>query len=315
MQLAFVFPGQGAQHIGMAADVADAEPAAAARLEEASQAVGFDLAQVIREGPDAQLNRTEITQPALLAASIALHDAWLARGGPRPSIVAGHSLGEYSALAAAGALEFADAVRLVRTRGRLMQEAVPLGAGAMAAVLGLDDAQVADCCAGVDGIAAPANYNAPGQIAIAGTAEAVRQAADACREAGARRIVPLDVSVPSHCALMAPAAQGLAGFLDDVALADPRIPVVQNVSAEAVADAGTLRVNLLRQLTAPVRWSDSVRTIAASGTRQFVECGPGAVLSGLARRIDRSLRCSSIGTLERLDAAIAACLEAQTEST
>ena len=306
MGLGFVFPGQGAQEVGMAVDVAAAEPAGAARFEEASDALGFDLAGVVRDGPADRLNQTEITQPALLLASLTLYDAWLARGGAPPTVVAGHSLGEYSALTAAGALDFAAAVRLVHERGKLMQQAVPSGEGAMAAILGLDDAAVEACCDAADGVVAPANYNSPGQVVIAGAADAVQRAADACKEQGARRTVLLDVSVPSHCVLMAPAGDALAALLDEVALRDPGIPVVQNFTAEAATDAATIRANLLRQLVSPVRWSASVQTMTASGASVFVECGPGNVLSGLARRIDRSLDFHPVGTLERLDGALAA---------
>lgn len=306
MGLGFVFPGQGAQEVGMAVDVAAAEPAGAARFEEASEALGFDLAGVVRDGPADRLNQTEITQPALLLASLALYDAWLARGGAPPMVVAGHSLGEYSALTAAGALDFAAAVRLVHERGKLMQQAVPSGEGAMAAILGLDDAAVEACCDATDGVVGPANYNSPGQVVIAGAADAVQRAADACKEQGARRTVLLDVSVPSHCVLMAPAGDALAALLDEVALRDTATPVVQNFTAEAATDAATIRANLLRQLVSPVRWSASVQTMAASGASVFVECGPGNVLSGLARRIDRSLDFHPVGTLERLDGALAA---------
>ena len=310
MDLGFVFPGQGAQQVGMAGDVAAAAAVVDQRFEEASDAAGFDLAKVVREGPAEELNRTEITQPALVMVGVALFDAWRAQGGAVPVLVAGHSLGEYAALTVAGALDFAAAVRLVHERGKLMQEAVPLGEGAMAAILGLDDDQVAACCDGVDGVAAPANYNSPGQVVIAGAADAVQAAADACREAGARRTVMLDVSVPSHCELMAPAGEALGALLDGVELRDPRIPVVQNFTAAAATDAATVKANLLRQLVSPVRWSDSVQTMAAAGVGTFIECGPGNVLAGLARRIDRRLKFHGVGTQGGLGAALAACSDA-----
>lgn len=309
MSLGFVFPGQGAQEVGMVGDVAAVEPAAAARFEEASDALGLDLAGVVRDGPLERLNSTEITQPALLLASVALFDAWTARGGSRPTVVAGHSLGEYSALAVAGTLDFGAAVRLVHERGKLMQQAVPAGEGAMAAILGLDDDAVAACCAEVDGVVAPANYNSPGQVVVAGAADAVGRAADACKSQGARRTVLLDVSVPSHCVLMAPAADELAALLDAVELGDPTIPVVQNFSAAAATDVATIRANLLRQLVSPVRWAESVRTMAEGGARAFIECGPGNVLAGLARRIDRSLTFHGAGTLDGLERALAAVTE------
>lgn len=309
MKVGFLFPGQGAQHVGMAADIAAASPIVERRLKAASEVLGFDLAGVVGQGPEERLNSTEVTQPALLAVSIGLHDAWLSLGGPRPSVVAGHSLGEYSALTAAGALEYEAAVRLVYERGRAMQAAVPAGEGRMAAILGLGDDAVAACCAGVGdglGLARAANFNAPGQVVIAGAAAAVGAAIEACRAAGARRAVPLDVSVPSHCPLMAPASERLAALLDDVALQDPQIPVVQNVTAVAAEDAATVRGNLLQQLVSPVRWSASVSAMSA-GVDAFVECGPGNVLAGLARRIDRRLAVHGIGTLDGLQAALAAC--------
>lgn len=307
MDLGFVFPGQGAQQVGMASDVATAAAVVDRRFEEASEAVGFDLAGIVREGPAEDLNRTEITQPALVMVSVALFDAWRERGGAAPVVVAGHSLGEYAALTVAGALDFAAAVRLVHERGKLMQGAVPQGEGAMAAIIGLDDEQVASCCAATDGVVTPANYNSPGQVVVAGAAAAVRCAADACRDAGARRAVMLDVSVPSHCELMAPAGEALGALLDAAEFRDPKIPVVQNFTAAAATDAATLKANLLRQLVSPVRWSDSVQTMAASGVSTFIECGPGNVLAGLARRIDRRLKFHGIGTRDGLVAAIEAC--------
>lgn len=304
MTLGFLFPGQGAQHLGMAEDVAEASPVVAERYAEAADALGFDLRRIVRDGPLEKLNRTQITQPAMLVVSVALHDAWVAMGGPRPAMVAGHSLGEYSALTVAGALDFAAAARLVYERGKQMQLATPPGEGAMTAVIGLDDDGVAECCAATDGVVTPANYNSPGQVVIAGAAAAVEAAANACLQAGARRTVPLDVSVPSHCALMAPASDRLAELLDDVALRAPNIPVVQNVDAAATTDAATIRDNLLRQLVSPVRWSASVAAMAGAGLGVFVECGAGNVLSGLARRIDRKLAVHGIGTLDALRTAL-----------
>lgn len=305
MRLAFLFPGQGAQHLGMGLS----SPQVAVRLEAASSALGFDLAGIVAQGPEERLHSTEVTQPALLAVCVGLYDAWRGLGGAAPSAVAGHSLGEYSALVVAGALEFEAAVRLVHERGKAMQGAVPAGEGAMAAVLGLDDAAVAACCDGVAaelGIVAPANYNAPGQVVVAGTATAVAAAAEACRGAGARRVVPLDVSVPSHCSLMAPASERLAALLAAVALKDPEVPVVQNVSAAAATDAAAVADNLLRQLTSPVRWAESVAAMAR-GVDCFIECGPGNVLAGLARRIDRKLEVRGIGQPGSIEPALAAC--------
>ena len=304
--LGFLFPGQGAQHVGMAQDVAERCAATKERLDEASEALGFDLAAIVREGPADRLGSTEITQPALLAVSVALLDAWRALGGASPAMAAGHSLGEYSALVAAGVLDFDAAVRLVHERGRLMQQASPAGEGAMAAILGLDDDQVAACCAGAEGVASPANYNSPGQIVIAGAATAVAQAIAACQAAGARRAVRLDVSVPSHCALMAPASERLAALLEETRFHEPRLPVVQNVDAAIAPDAATIRANLLRQLVSPVRWAASVATMAASGIERFVECGPGNVLAGLGRRIDRRLAVRGIGAWDDLRSALEA---------
>ena len=303
MGLGFLFPGQGAQRVGMLADIAGAHPRVRERFAEASEALGFDLAAIVRDGPAEELNKTEVTQPALLTASFALFALWTEHGGPPPTVAAGHSLGEYSALAVAGVLEFAAAVRLVHERGKLMQEAVPLGEGAMAAIIGLDDEQVEQCCAEAPGQVTPANYNAPGQVVIAGAAAAVAAAGERCSAAGARRVVPLDVSVPSHCALMAPAGERLAELLEDAAFQDARLPVVQNVNAAATTDASAIRANLLRQLVSPVRWADSVRKMG-DGATEFIECGPGNVLAGLARRIDRALAVDGIGDLGGLEAAL-----------
>lgn len=307
MGLGFLFPGQGAQVVGMVGDIGAVETAVSRRFEEASDALGFDLGDIVGNGPAERLNQTEVTQPALLTAGVALLDVWRRRSGAEPEVVAGHSLGEYSALVAAGSLEFANAVVLVHERGKLMQGAVPSGKGAMAAILGLDDELVEACCQGIVGTVTPANYNASGQVVIAGAAEAVAAAIEACKTCGARRAVPLDVSVPSHCSLMAPASEPLAELLSDADIRDPRIPVVQNYSAAAASDGSTLRDNLLRQLVSPVRWSESIRTMVRSGTGVFAECGPGSVLAGLARRIDRSISVHGIGSLDGLESALEAC--------
>ena len=306
MKLGFLFPGQGAQRVGMLDDLGDRSAVVGRRFEEASEALGFDLAKMVRQGPQEALNSTENTQPALLAASVALYDLWRESGGAAPTWLAGHSLGEYSALTVAGVLEFAAAVRLVHERGKLMQQAVPAGEGRMAAIIGLEDAAIAECCAAVAGVVAPANYNSPGQVVIAGETSAVAAAIAACTEAGARRAVPLDVSVPSHCPLMQPAAERLGALLDAATLKDADIPVVQNVSAEATREASVIRANLLRQLVAPVRWAQSVSSMASAGVDTFVECGPGNVLAGLVRRIDRQLAVHGIGAADGFDAALAA---------
>ncbi len=300
MTLGFVFPGQGSQFVGMLSDAAAVHGSVRERFDEAGDAIGLDLWRIVSDGPDADLAATAVTQPALLTASVALWDVWLAEGGPQPALMAGHSLGEYSALTCAGALPFADAVRLVRRRGELMQEAVPRDEGAMAAILGLDDAAIEAACAAADGLASPANYNAPGQTVIAGTAQAVRQAVAGCRERGARKAVMLEVSGPFHCALMASARERFAEALDNVPLSPPKIPVVHNVDAEIAAAVEGIERRLLAQLSEPVRWTDCVRRLVADGVSHLVECGPGKVLTGLARRIDRALSAGTLSTLDGL---------------
>lgn len=306
MGLGFVFPGQGSQEVGMLGDLARQEAVIRQVFAEADAALGFDLSRLIAEGPETELNRTQHTQPALLAASVALWRLWQHRAGREPSIMGGHSLGEYSALVCAGALTFASALRLVSTRGELMQRAVPAGEGAMAAILGLDDAQVAECCAAsVDaGIVTPANFNAPGQVVIAGTAIAVDAAIERCQAAGARRALKLAVSVPSHCALMAPAAEAFAAHLADVALTMPQIPVVQNVDAGVSDTVEGIRNRLVAQLREPVRWTDCAAAIGAAGATAIVECGPGKVLTGLQKRIDRSVAAYTIDTPDSFVAAL-----------
>ena len=304
MAIAFVFPGQGAQRVGMASDFLETDALVGERFEEANDALGFDLAGIVFDGPASRLVETEVTQPALLTVGVALWQVWRARGGPMPELMAGHSLGEYTALAAAGSIAFADAVRLVNARGRFMQEAVPVGEGAMAAILGLDEDAVAACCEAVQGVVQPANLNAPGQVVISGAKAAVEAAAAACSEAGARRAMLLDVSAPFHSALMRPAAERFEAVLDAVELRPPDVPVVHNLDASLSRDAATIRRKLLLQAYSPVRWTDCVRTIAGRGVERLVECGPGNVLAGLARRIDRSLSVSGIGTVESMRTAL-----------
>ena len=296
MSLGFMFPGQGAQAVGMGAEFLESDPAVRQRFDEANDALDFDIVSILLEGPAERLAQTEVTQPALLTVGVALWDAWRGRGGPKPALLAGHSLGEYTALAVAGSLSFQDAVRLVRQRGRYMQEAVPVGEGAMAAVLGLEDDAVARCCSAADGVVAPANLNAPGQVVISGAASAVAQAVDACKEAGARRAVLLNVSGPFHCELMRPAADRLRAALDAVDIRLPDIPVVHNVDAAVAASPEEIRRKLVSQLDSPVRWRDCVLAMQASGVDRLVECGPGNVLAGLARRIDRALGVAGVGT-------------------
>ncbi len=296
MSLGFVFPGQGAQAVGMGGDFLEGDAVVRERFDEANEALGFDLVSVMLEGPAERLAETEVTQPALLTVGVALWDAWCARGGPAPALMAGHSLGEYTALAAAGSLAFADAVRLVHARGRYMQEAVPVGEGAMAAILGLEDDTVSRCCSEADGVVAPANLNAPGQVVISGAAGAVAEAVEACKSAGARRAVPLNVSGPFHCALMRPAAERLQELLDAVDVAPPEIPVVHNVDAGVADGPDDIRRKLVDQLDSPVRWRDCVVAMRDRGVDRLVECGPGNVLAGLARRIDRTLEVSGVGS-------------------
>ncbi|MDA1074967.1 MAG: ACP S-malonyltransferase [Proteobacteria bacterium] len=305
MSVSFVFPGQGSQSVGMLADLAESYPQIDAAFEEASDAIGVDLYRIVREGPDTDLASTSVTQPALLTASYALWQIWCSQSPIRPQQMAGHSLGEYSALVCSGAIAFADGVRLVRRRGELMQKAVPDGEGTMAAILGLDEADIIRCCEEVDGVVSPANYNAPGQIVIAGTRHAVEQAVEACQQAGAKRAVLLDVSGPFHCALMLPARDEFAQTLSSMSISMPTIPVVQNVDAAIAADLNGVTDRLLKQLAEPVRWSSCVATMIGNGSTSFVECGPGKVLSGLNRRIDRSVTSFNIDTTDGLHKAIA----------
>ncbi|GGZ61578.1 malonyl CoA-acyl carrier protein transacylase [Lysobacter xinjiangensis] len=306
-QLAFVFPGQGSQSVGMLADLASADPVVQATFAEASEGAGVDLWRVSQEGPDTELNTTEFTQPALLAAGIAVWRLWLARGGAMPAQLAGHSLGEYTALVAAGALPLADATRLVRLRGQLMQAAAPAGTGAMAAVLGADDALVLEVCEASSGreVVVPANFNSPGQIVIGGHADAVDRALTALAERGVRKAVKLAVSVPSHTPLMREAANRLAEAMNGLAWSAPQLPIVQNVDAEVRTDIASIRDALVRQLYLPVQWTQCVETLVARGATRIAECGPGKVLTGLVKRIDKSVDARALGAPSDLDAALA----------
>ncbi|TBW48047.1 [acyl-carrier-protein] S-malonyltransferase [Marinobacter halodurans] len=306
MKSAFLFPGQGSQSIGMLGEAAEAWPIIAETFSEASQVLGFDLWSICKDGPEDELNSTAVTQPALLTASVALWRQWFVDNGPRPDFVAGHSLGEYSALVAAESLNFFDAVKLVRLRGELMQNAVPAGQGRMAAILGLeDDVVIAACEEAAEGdVVAAVNFNAPGQVVIAGHSAAVDRAIDVCKGKGAKRALPLPVSVPSHCSLMKPAADELAKALDDISFNDAVIPVVQNVTGAPEQDRDSLKENLLRQLYSPVQWTDSVRYLSEEGVEAAVECGPGKVLAGLAKRIDRNLSVFPIETPDALQKAL-----------
>ncbi len=305
--LAFVFPGQGSQSVGMLAELAEAHAEVKATFDEAAQGAGVDLWALAQQGPEEALNRTENTQPALLAASVAVWRVWQKLGGARPAHVSGHSLGEYSALVCADALTLHDAAALVAERGRLMQSAVPAGVGAMAALLGGDEAQIVQICAEVaqGQVVAPANYNSPGQLVIAGHAEAVDRALEKLTEAGVKKAVKLAVSVPSHCALMREAADRLGERMAALAWREPSIPVIQNAEARSYASLDDIRGALQRQLYLPVRWTECVQALAATGVTRIAECGPGKVLAGLIKRIDKNLEVRSIGAPGDLQQAVA----------
>jgi len=305
--LAFVFPGQGSQSVGMLAELAAAHGEVKATFDEASQGAGVDLWNLSQQGPEDRLNSTENTQPALLAASVAVWRVWQKQGGARPARLSGHSLGEYSALVCAGALSLHDAAALVAARGRLMQAAVPAGVGAMAAILGGDDAQIAAVCEEVaqGQVVAPANYNSPGQLVIAGNTEAVDRALAKLAELGVKKAVKLAVSVPSHCMLMREAADRLGERMASIDWQSPAIPVVQNAEAKAYDSLDDIRGALQRQLYLPVRWTECVQALVAGGATRMAECGPGKVLSGLIKRIDKSVQARAIGTPAEMDAALA----------
>lgn len=297
-QLAFVFPGQGSQSLAMLAELAELHPVVGETFAEASEGAGTDLWALSQGGPEEMLNRTEYTQPALLAAGIAVWRAWRQQGGAQPARLAGHSLGEYTALVAAGALSLRDGAHLVRLRGQLMQDAAPQGVGAMAAVLGADDALVAEVCTQVSNskVVVPANYNSPGQVVIGGDAEAVDAAIAELTARGIRKVVKLAVSVPSHTPLMREAANRLAEAMAGMAWQAPSLPVVQNVDAQVHAGVDAIRDALVRQLYLPVRWSECVQALALAGTVRIAECGPGKVLTGLVKRIDKSIDARSLAT-------------------
>lgn len=305
-QFAFVFPGQGSQSVGMLADLAAAYPLVEETFREASDTLGYDLWQLVSQGPVEELNKTWQTQPALLAASVAIYRVWQQQGGEQPVLMAGHSLGEYSALVCAGVLNFADAIKLVELRGKLMQEAVPEGTGAMQAIIGLDDAAIRLACeeSAQGQVVSPVNFNSPGQVVIAGNKEAVERAGAACKAAGAKRALPLPVSVPSHCALMKPAADKLAIALQDITFNAPSVPVINNVDVKAESDADAIRHALVRQLYSPVRWTESVEAMASQGVTQLMEMGPGKVLTGLTKRIVDSLTAAAVNDTASLKSAL-----------
>lgn len=296
-KIAFVFPGQGAQSVGMLRELALEYPFLVQTFSEASNVLGYDLWKLVQEGPEEKLNSTEFTQPALLAASIAVWRLWIGKGGIMPTIMAGHSLGEYSALVCAQTIDFPHAVKLVATRGRLMQEAVVEGAGAMGAIVGLPDAKVREICeiAEQGDVVTPANYNAINQIVIAGHATAVERALTLAKEAGAKIAKRIAVSVPSHCALMQPAAKSLAKQLENITFAAPQISVINNVDVTVKSDAFAVKDTLVRQLSNPVRWVETIQLMVKQGVEIIVECGPGKVLAGLNKRINPDIQTISIG--------------------
>ena len=304
--IAFVFPGQGSQSVGMLAELGAVHPIVIETFAEASSALGYDLWHLVQHDNDGQLNQTHITQPALLASSVALWRLWLQQGGVTPTVLAGHSLGEYSALVCAGALDFSDALKLVEARGHFMQAAVPPGEGAMAAIIGLDNAAIADACqqSAHGEVVAPVNYNSPGQVVIAGSSAAVERAMTACKDAGAKRALPLPVSVPSHCALMLPAADKLSAMLEGIDIKTPAIPVVQNVGATVANSSESIASNLVAQLHQPVLWTQCIEAIADSGANLVIECGPGKVLNGLTKRINKTLQSASINDAASLAATL-----------
>lgn len=305
MATAFIFPGQGAQSVGMLNDWVEFDSVAGV-MQEASDALGFDLIDLINQDPNGQLNQTEYAQPALLAASVALYREWLSRGGESPDLMAGHSLGEYSALVASGAISLADGVQLVHKRGQIMQAAIPAGVGAMAAVLGMsaDDLEQALEEARQGQVVEAVNFNAPGQIVIAGHKEAIGRSVEICKEKGASKVVPLAVSVPSHSSLMKEASEELRAVLDSVSIKMPAMPLCHNVNAKMASSEDEVRNALVDQLWQPVLWVDCYETLINSGMDQAVECGPGKVLSGLSRRIQRRLPIANLSTPDAMQKAL-----------
>ncbi|TPW54369.1 ACP S-malonyltransferase [Morganella morganii] len=303
---AMVFPGQGSQSVGMLADLAANFPVVEATFAEVSAELGYDLWALVQNGPEEELNKTWQTQPALLAASVAIWRVWQEKNGAMPAMMAGHSLGEYSALVCAGVMDFKEAIKLVELRGRLMQEAVPAGTGAMYAIIGLDNDAIAKACeeAAQGQIVSPVNFNSPGQVVIAGEKDAVERAGALCKEAGAKRALPLSVSVPSHCALMKPAADKLAVALKNITFNTPIFSVVNNVDVKIETSADAIRDALVRQLYNPVRWTETVEFMAAQGIEDLLEAGPGKVLTGLTKRIVKTLTSSAVNDMSSLETAL-----------
>ncbi|MFA0552235.1 ACP S-malonyltransferase [Vibrio lentus] len=304
-KFAIVFPGQGSQAIGMLADLGERYDVVKKTFAEASEALGYDLWALVQDGPVENLNDTFRTQPALLTASVAIWRVWQELGLEQPANLAGHSLGEYSALVCAGVIDFKEAIKLVELRGQLMQEAVPAGVGAMYAIIGLDDEAIAKACeeAAQDEVVSPVNFNSPGQVVIAGNKAAVERAGALCKEAGAKRALPLPVSVPSHCALMKPAADKLAVALEALEFNAPALPVINNVDVIAETDPAKIKSALVRQLYSPVRWTEGVQAMNEQGVEKLLELGPGKVLTGLTKRIVKTMTAAAVNDTASLDAA------------
>lgn len=303
-KFAMVFPGQGSQTVGMLAELAGDYPIVQETFKQASEVLGYDLWQLVQEGPAEELNKTWQTQPALLTASVAVYRVWQQKyPALKPEVMAGHSLGEYSALVCAGVLDFQDAVKLVELRGKLMQQAVPEGTGAMYAIIGLDNDAIINACKQAEQgeVVSAVNFNSPGQVVIAGAKAAVERAAALCKEAGAKRALPLAVSVPSHCALMKPAADQLSVSLESITLKEAGVSVLNNVDVKNEMEADAIRNALVRQLYSPVRWAETVEKMAQNGVEVLVEVGPGKVLNGLTKRIVDSLQAVSVNDVKSLD--------------
>lgn len=307
MSLAFIFPGQGSQSVGMLKDLAENFSEVSATFQEASNALGYDLWSLIQDGPAEKLNSTDVTQPAMLASGVATWRAWQAKGGAMPAMMAGHSLGEYTALVCAGSLDFVDGIKLVSQRGQFMMQAVPAGTGAMAAILGMEDDAVRQVCldAAQGEVLEAVNYNSPGQVVVAGNKSAIERVCVLAKEQGAKRALELPVSVPSHCALMKPAAEQLAEVLSTISFKTPSIPVINNVDVAAAESEADIRDALKRQLFSPVRWVETVEKMSADGADQFNECGPGKVLVGLNKRINKTLTSAALLDSASIEAALA----------
>lgn len=304
-KFAMVFPGQGSQAVGMLAELAEQFPIVTETFQQASEVLGYDLWSLVQQGPAEELNKTWQTQPALLAASVAIYRVWQQQYPElQPAVMAGHSLGEYSALVCAGALDFQQAVKLVELRGKLMQQAVPEGTGAMYAIIGLDNDAIINACKQAEqgDVVSAVNFNSPGQVVIAGAKEAVERAAALCKEAGAKRALPLAVSVPSHCALMKPAAEQLAVALENMDVKTPNVPVINNVDVKTESETQEIRTALVRQLYSPVRWTETVQKMAEEGVEVLLEIGPNKVLTGLTSRIVKELAAQAVNDVKSLDA-------------